>query len=479
MTRFGAQSFASSAPCPIPQPDVTASMTTASHRSPKGARIYNLFPTLLGPVPDWHQRLPAIADMGFDWIFLNPVQLPGDSGSLYSIKDPGRLNPALRPQRQAASGRTKPARDDDVLLGEFCAAAHEHGIRVMLDLVINHSAKDSVLVDAHPEWFARDEQGRVRSPFVRDLDDPDKVTVWEDLAELDYSERPARGAMLRFWEDLIGRYLELGFAGFRCDAAYKLPADVWRRLITGARKKDADACFFAESLGAPEEAVEQLRGAGFDYLFNSAKWWDFRAGWLLDQYRRFRDLAPSVAFPESHDTERLAAESGGSERESRFKYLFAAAFSAGVMMPIGYEFGFRRSLHVVETTPEDWERGRAESPFDISDYIARVNAMKAATPVLCEEGPQERVTDPNEPLVGLLRRSTQGSQRCLTLINPDPDHPQGRGVQQLADALGCAPADIREITPATATDADAPLESLAERNDLQVPPRSLRLFVRD
>ncbi|WP_295540096.1 alpha-amylase family glycosyl hydrolase [uncultured Thiohalocapsa sp.] len=455
-------------------------MTSPDHQRPMGARIYNLFPTLLGPVPNWHQRLPAIADMGFDWIFLNPVQLPGASGSLYSIKDPERLNPALRPAGQGAdSGPGTPPMDDDRLLRAFCAAAQAHGIRVMLDLVINHSARDSVLVDAHPAWFARDAHGHVRSPFVRDLDDGDKVTVWEDLAELDYSERPARDAMLRFWEQQIGHYLGLGFAGFRCDAAYKLPADVWRRLIGSARRQDPQACFFAETLGAPQEAVEQLRGAGFDYLFNSAKWWDFRAGWLLDQYQRFRGLAPSVAFPESHDTERLAAESGGSARESRFKYLFAAVFSAGVMMPIGYELGFRRALHVVQTTPDDWAQGCAESPFDISDYIARVNAMKADTPVLCEEGPQERVTDPHEPLVGLLRRTNGSAQRSLALINPDPAQPQPRGVGQLADALGCAPADIREITPAIEAGGHTPPPDLTRQDAIEVPPRSLRIFVCD
>ncbi|MGD9299159.1 MAG: alpha-amylase family glycosyl hydrolase [Thiohalocapsa sp.] len=448
-------------------------MTTAEHRAPVGPRIYNLFPTLLGPVPNWHQRLPAIAEMGFDWIFLNPVHLPGVSGSLYSIKDPSRLNPKLRPQHQGQRRQS-----DDALLRDFCAAARKAGIRVMLDLVINHSARDGLLVDEHPEWFARDDAGEIRSPSVADLDDPDQITVWEDLAELDYSERPALEAMLRYWEDLIGGYLDLGFGGFRCDAAYKLPGSVWRRLIATARKRDPAASFFAETLGAPEEAVEQLRGAGFDFLFNSSKWWDFRAGWLLDQYQRFRDLAPSIAFPESHDTERLAAESGGSVQESRFRYLFAAVFSAGVMLPIGYEFGFRRPLHVVETTPEDWEQGLAESPFDISAYIARVNAMKAATPVLCEEGPQERVTDPNAPLVGLLRRSTQGPQRSLALINPDPHHTHNHGVQQLSDTLGCAPVDIREITPAIDTDAETPPESLANRNDIQVPPRSLRVFIK-
>ena len=47
--------------------------------------IYNLFPLLAGPCGRWEPHLKRAADMGFDWVFVNPVQKPGSSGSLYSI----------------------------------------------------------------------------------------------------------------------------------------------------------------------------------------------------------------------------------------------------------------------------------------------------------------------------------------------------------------------------------------------------------
>ena len=105
--------------------------------------------------------------------------------------------------------------------------------------------------------------------------------------------------------------------------------------------------------------------AGFDFLFNSAKWWDFRAPWLLEQYDLYRQVAPTVAFPESHDTERLAMELGDPEppeleRHYRLRYLFAAAFSSGVMMPMGYEYGCRTPLDVVGSRPGDWAWETAE-----------------------------------------------------------------------------------------------------------------------
>ena len=441
---------------------------------PQGPRIYNLFPTLLGPIERWTERLPEIARMGFDWVFVNPFHLPGQSGSLYAVKDYYRLHPTLRGDSD---------RSDDERLKAFTDAASDAGIAVMMDLVVNHTAIDSDLVTEHPDWYAHDDDGSVHSPSATDLDDPEIVTVWEDLAQLDYSERPEREAMIDFFSEVIGHYTALGFRGFRCDAAYQLPGKVWQVLIARARESAPETQFFAETLGAPPDDIEQLRPAGFDYLFNSAKWWDFQADWLLDQYQSFRDLAPSIAFPESHDTTRLAEDADGDSRESCFWYLFAAVFSTGVMMPIGYEFGFRRGLHVVETRPEHWE----EPSFDIREFIGRVNAMKRETPVLNAEGPQERFTDIDEPVAGLLRRSQQPAQRSAVLINPDPDTAQEYNRDRLVESLDCAADQLREITPAddAETDLETDLETGAEAvgdsttSAIHLPPRSLRIFVAD
>jgi starch synthase (maltosyl-transferring) len=424
-------------------------------------RIYNLFPTLLGGVELWEKQVPAIAEMGFNWIFLNPFHYPGFSGSLYAVKDYYRLHPIL----QGNSDRTP-----DELLSHFISTAGEAGIGVMMDLVVNHTSKDAELVAEHPDWYLRDAHGGLRSPFAEDLDDPSRVTVWEDLAQLDYSDRPERAEMLAYWNALVAHYVGLGIRGFRCDAAYQVPGVIWKTLIDTAHEDDSRLEFFAETLGAPIDAVAQLHSAGFHYFFNSAKWWDFRADWLLDQYEQFRHIAPSIAFPESHDTERLTAETGGGERESRFRYLFAACFSSGVMMPIGYELGFERQLHVVKTTSADWE----EPKFDISGFIREVNLMKSHNPVLEEEGPQTRVTAPDEPLVGLLRRSERGSRRAFTLINPDLEHGHDFGYTRLAQVLQTSPDAIREVTPEhRVRDSDAETESF------RIEPRSIRVFAAD
>src|SRR3954451_3229577 len=381
----------------------------------EGLRIYNLFPTLAGSIADWTAQLPRIAAMGFNAVYVNPFHYPGFSGSLYAVKDYYRLNPRFRGKARGS---------DDALLRGFTKAAGQHGLRVIMDLVVNHTAKDSELTARRPQWFARDATGEIQSPFAVDPDNPEKKTVWGDLAELDYRP-PQRDEIVAYFEDLVRHYVGLGFRGFRCDAAYKVPAQVWRRLVDAAKSCDPDVVFCAENLGASEEEVLALGEAGFDYLFNSLKWWDFESPWLLEQYEKFRHIAPSIAFPESHDTQRLVTEllaAGFPEDqiEARYRqaYALSAAFSTGVMMPMGFEFGWSRRISVVPNGHEDEKESKR---FDLQPFIAAVNRMKASIPALNEEGPQRRLSPPDDPLLVLLRQTESGAgshgDRALILVN--------------------------------------------------------------
>src|SRR5690606_16198673 len=106
-----------------------------------------------------------------------------------------------------------------------------------------------LLVQEHPDWYLRDASGEVVSPSVTDPDDPSNMTVWGDLAEIDNEGSPDRAALWDYWAELVRDSLELGFGGFRCDAAYKVPAALWRHLIEVAKEVDPEAQFFAETLG--------------------------------------------------------------------------------------------------------------------------------------------------------------------------------------------------------------------------------------
>jgi len=427
----------------------------------EGARIYNLFPLLVGSVKGWEPHLDRIAAMGFNWVFVNPFHYPGFSGSLYAVKDYYRLNPIFQ-------GVSK--RSNDELIAGFAAAAEKRGLSVMMDLVVNHTAKDSVQAQEHPEWFEREADGSLRSPFAVDPD-THKKTVWADLAEIDYRDRPARAELIEYFAEVIRHYAGLGIRGFRCDAAYKVPKVVWRKLIQAGRKVSPNAVFAAENLGGMLEEVEALRSSGFDYMFNSSKWWDFRQSWLLQQYEQFRSIAASVSFPETHDTPRLAADLAGQgvtaakdiERRYRQAYLFAAVFSSGVMIPVGYEYGFRKSLHVVETRPEDWEK----PAFDLSGYIGEVNRMRAAQPVLNEEGPQRLVVQDGDRIVALQRRPLRGRGWAVTLINTDQNAKRAVRVRGLDPDL----KEGREITPGNGG------HGFAAGSEVSLAPGEIKVFV--
>ena len=392
--------------------DVRTGETTAPAPARSGPRIYNLFPLLVGSVSAWSRELPRIAAMGFDWVYVNPFHESGFSGSVYAIRDLDKLDPRF-------SDGTDP---DDTIRG-FVAEAARHGLRVMTDLVLNHLSKDAVLAQSRPEAFLRNMWGELESPFAVDPDDPGKRTVWGDLAELDWHGEAGRGFLLDHWDGYVARLQALGVAGFRCDAAYKVPPTIWRDLI-GRAKARAPACLFAaETLGCSEAETEATAKAGFDYLFNSFAWWDFRKPWAMEAYEATRLLAPSIAFPENHDMDRVAASlpAGDHERLARdltFRYALAAFFSSGILMPIGYEWGYRKKLHVVETTPSD----REDTGIDISTRIAGINRLKAAIPAANVEGAGQLLSAPDADHLALLRLDAghplAARSALLVLANP-------------------------------------------------------------
>ena len=144
------------------------------------------------------------------------------------------------------------------------------------------------------------------------------------------------------------------------------------------------------------------------------------------------------------------------------RYLFAATFSSGVMTTMGYEFGFGKRLHVVHATPEDWQAEAANPRFDLTGFIAAANAVKAAVPVLNQEGPQSCVTEPHEPIVALLRREQESHGRlrnaCAMLVNPDPHNAHEIHPHRLLAHTG--PMRFIDLTPGddpAALDPDRPI----------------------
>ena len=383
---------------------------------PRKMLIYNIFPLLAGPFPKWMPHLERAARMGFNWVFVNPIQYPGFSGSIYAVKDFFQFNPLLID----ASSHKRP----QTQVKEMIALAKNLGLNIMIDLVINHCAVDSPLLKQHREWFMWDAKGHIVHPSCNDNG---KTVVWGDLAKFNHAHTSDPEGLFNFFFSTIKFLIDLGVKGFRCDAAYQIPGDLWRRLIYATKQIHPEVIFFAETLGCTVDQTMETAKAGFDYIFNSSKWWDLKSRWCMEQYNMTREIAPSVSFPETHDTMRLCEELHGNIDGLKQRYLFSAIFSAGVMMPIGFEFGFRKRLNVVNTRPEDWEN----TSIDLTDFIKKVNTLKTTYAIFQEECPTEMFHVDNSNVLALWKASVHSKDEAVIFINRDILNKQGFTVEKL------------------------------------------------
>lgn len=405
--------------------------------------LYNLYPRLAGPMPAWPAHAERAAAMGFDWLYLNPWHFAGFSGSCYAVKDYARVDPQLLPDGHPDKHYEDTIRGDGGLglLRDTLASIRAQGLRPIMDLVLNHTSRDSLLARDHPQWFAHDGNGEILSPSAIDPADARNVTVWGDLAEIDNAHSPDRDNLWRHWIWLVESGVQMGFEGFRCDAAYKVPAELWRELIAAAGRQRPGVQFFGEILGARLDEIDAMRESGLQFTFNSSKWWNFSEPWCLDQQRAQPAWIRSVSFPESHDTPRLWSESRGILNVQKQRYAFAAAFASGLMMPIGYEYGFQRRIDVVSTQASDWEMPNA----DLSTFVGKVNWIRRTHRALTSE-----MTEAITPLdrATLLLEKEADTSLAYIAINKDWDAAQtidlpqsARGRRVIRVCRDGAPAD--------------------------------------
>ena len=302
-------------------------------------------------------RLKAIRDLGFHIIYLTPIHpvgvihRKGTVGSPYAIADYRAIDPAL-------------GGIDD--LRRFLAEAHDLGLRVLMDIVFNHSACDSVLLGAHPEWYLHDPQGRPTR----------KVADWSDVLDFDFAQRGLREYLL---ETLL-HWAEAGFDGFRCDVASLVPLDFWieARAQLNARRP---LIWLAESVESG--FVKYMRGAGWDAAsdpelheaFDITYDYDgfgylkeyFRGSARLDAYLRHLEVQESLypshtvkaRFLENHDQPRAASILGGTDRLMNWT-VFSQLLPGLIFVYMGQECALSSRPDLFEKDPVPWERGSEE-----------------------------------------------------------------------------------------------------------------------
>ncbi len=184
-------------------------------------------------------------------------------------------------------------------------------------------------------------------------------------------------------------------------------------LIGRAKSKYPECKFFAESLGCPTEQTIGLAKAGHDYVFNSGKWWVFRQDWVIDQMRVGQGLVSSICIPGSHDKERLAKEWNKDLDRIKQHYLFSTLISSGVLILLGFEYGFMKKPSVVHTHPHDYEGAN----YDMTDYIREVNMLKRAHRVFAEDNRVERMDAGDDGILALRKTTLDNKESGLLLFN--------------------------------------------------------------
>jgi len=184
--------------------------------------------------------LDRIKSLGVDSIYLLPIHPIGEKnrkGSLgcpYSIKDYHKVDENLG----GLSG-----------FQELVEAAHERKMQVILDIVFNHTSRDSLLLKEHPEWFYRDLEGNIST----------KVGDWSDVYDLDYTKDK------NLWFELLNIlvfYARMGVDGYRCDVASIVPLEFWKLARKQVKKVNPKFFWISESIHG--EFCKYLRDNGID-----------------------------------------------------------------------------------------------------------------------------------------------------------------------------------------------------------------------
>ena len=272
---------------------------TAAHPIPdwiKSAVIYELNPRTFSATGDFRgieQRLDYLHDLGVTIVWLMPIHPVGQAkkkgtfGSPYAVQDYYGINPAYG------------TKDD---LKRLVSEAHQRGLKVIIDIVANHTAWDSVLMK-HPEFYKKDAQGHIIPP------NPD----WTDVAGLDYRNPQLRAYMtdmLKYW------IREFDLDGFRCDVAAEVPTDFWEAARAELTKVKPDIVMIAEA-NKPELLVKAF---DLDYA------WPFHTTMtnvaengelaqsipniLKTERDRFPKGAVEMRFSDDHDEKRAIARFG-------------------------------------------------------------------------------------------------------------------------------------------------------------------------
>lgn len=238
-------------------------------------QIYTRNFTLEGTFSALELHLDRLVELGVDILYLLPIHPIGSKdrkgklGSPYSISDFYGVNPELGTLEELRS---------------FLMQAHKKGLKVMIDIVFNHTSKDHPWLEEHPEYYYKDIDGNFSN----------RVGDWSDITDLDYNYKPLWNVM----HDILVYWAKFGFDGYRCDVASLVPVEFWKEAREKVAKVNPNFIWLAESVH--KEFVKEMREYGFECASDCELYQAFDITYDYDIYQEFEeyfdDRAPLSKF---------------------------------------------------------------------------------------------------------------------------------------------------------------------------------------
>ncbi len=345
-----------------------ASDTPSSYRNLIIYEIYVRNHGVNGTFKDVEKDLPRLHTLGVDILWFMPIHpigvlhRKGSLGCPYSVRDYRGVNPAYGTRKDFA---------------RLIEQAHEMGMKVMIDVVYNHTAHDSVLANEHPDFLNRDANGQPVS----------NEQAWTDVVDLKHPNPLLSEYLI---ETLVG-WVEFGVDGFRCDVASLVPQKFWIQARNKVAKTKPGVIWLGESVHASyvgARRVNKLTGlsdselyTAFDMTYDYDIWpiWQLAVQGKVP-VRRYVEMLryQDCIYPENYVKLRCVENHGQARimrlAPSRTQAIAWTAFEAFNKGPFliyaGQESGTKHTPSLFDTDKVDW------GDYSLQPFLTRLARLK-------------------------------------------------------------------------------------------------------
>ncbi len=391
---------------------------------------YEMFPRSYSPEPgrsatfeEAAERLPGIAEMGFDVVYLPPIHpigrtlrkgpnnslevRPDDPGSPWAIGAPEGGHKAIEPGLGSLA-------DFD----RFVEAAARLGLEIALDLAYQVSPDHPYAAD-HPGWFRRRPDGSIQY-----AENPPKK--YQDIYPFDFDSEE--------WQDLwhelksiVTFWIDHGVKIFRVDNPHTKPFRFWEWLIADVRRTHPDVVFLAEAFTRPK-VMRHLAKLGFSQSYTYFTWRNSKAE-LTEYFTELtqtdvREYMRPNLFANTPDILHEYLQRGGPPA-FRVRLLLAATLGAAYGIYSGFEVCENRPVRAgseeyLNSEKYEFRHWDWSAEGNLRPLISRINAIRRQHPALLENvGLRFQQTD-NDQLICYARQSADGADAVLIVANLDP-----------------------------------------------------------